>query len=257
MAIETPSPDPFEFIAKVERAYARLMESARPGQETGLGGALLYAGELDGESRALITAANIAGAASLAATADRAAQKQAIRDGIADFLVNSLDESLRILKNQLRKREPVAVCAGLEPVAVEREMAERGVRPDILRAALFPQVEAQFGITSAESAIVAWSAAAASARWLPKLDALAMECLDENAWRERRWLRLAPRYLGRLAQGFRLVRCAPTHAVMFVEKVRAEAMSGTIGTAIEIRLQYADGHVEHCRIAPHRLESAS
>ncbi len=78
-------------------------------------------------------AANIAGAASLVATADRAAQKQAIRDGVADFLVNSLDEALRILKNQLRKRETVAVCVGLAPEAVEREMQERGVLPDLLR----------------------------------------------------------------------------------------------------------------------------
>ena len=57
----------------------------------------------------------------------RAAQKQAIRDGVADFLVNSLDEALRILKNQLRKRETVAVCVGLAPADVEREMKERGV----------------------------------------------------------------------------------------------------------------------------------
>ena len=60
--------------------------------------------------RALLLAGNIAGAASLAVTADAAAQKQSIRDGVADFLVNSLDEALRILKNEVRKREPVAVC---------------------------------------------------------------------------------------------------------------------------------------------------
>ena len=82
----------------------------------------------------MVVAANIAGAATLVATADRAAQRQAIRDGVADFLVNSLDEALRILKNQLRKRETVAVCVGLAPEAVEREMKERGVAPDLLRA---------------------------------------------------------------------------------------------------------------------------
>ena len=67
------------------------------------------------QGRALVVAANIAGAATLAATADRAAQKQALRDGVADFLVTSLDEALRILKNQLRKRETVAVCVALRP----------------------------------------------------------------------------------------------------------------------------------------------
>jgi urocanate hydratase len=108
-----------------------LIQTTLAERETGLGGKLFYAGELDGEGRALVVAANIAGAASLVATADRAAQKQAIRDGVADCLVNSLDEALRILKNQLRKRETVAVCLGLAPEAVEREMLERGVLPDL------------------------------------------------------------------------------------------------------------------------------
>ena len=65
----------------------------RPDTEPSLGGKLLYAGELDAEARALLVAANIAGAASLAASADAAARKQAMRDGVVDFLVTSLDEA--------------------------------------------------------------------------------------------------------------------------------------------------------------------
>jgi hypothetical protein len=38
-----------------------------------------------------LVSANIAGAASLAATPDVARHKQSIRDGVADFAVNSLD----------------------------------------------------------------------------------------------------------------------------------------------------------------------
>ena len=119
MALESPLPAVFEFVGRVARAYANLAQSALADPETGLNGKLFYAGELDEDGRALVVAANIAGTASLVATADRAAQKQAIRDGVADFLVNSLDEALRILKNQLRKRETVAVCLGLAPEAVE------------------------------------------------------------------------------------------------------------------------------------------
>ena len=33
-----------------------------------------------------------------------------MRDGVIDFLVTSLDEALRILKNEMRKRTAVAVC---------------------------------------------------------------------------------------------------------------------------------------------------
>ncbi len=222
-----------------------------------MGGTLFYAGELDGAGRISVAAANIAGAASLGATADRAAQKQAVRDGIADFLVNSLDEALRILKNQLRKREAVAVCVGLEPAAVEIEMEERGVRPDLRRADALPEVETQNIVASAEPAIAMWRVTEAPAKWMPRLDAIAVESLGENAWRERRWLRLAPRYLGRLAQGLRLMRCGPVFAEGFVERARMEIKRGAITTEVDVRLQYPDGHVEPHFLMPDYPESAS
>ena len=123
----------FDLALQAERFYAALIHTVGSDREPNLGGKLLYAGELDREGRALIVAANIAGAASLAATDEPAAQKQAIRDGVADFLVTSLDEALRILKNQIRKRETVAVCVAAAPEAVGREMLRRGVLPDLLR----------------------------------------------------------------------------------------------------------------------------
>ncbi len=101
-------------------------------RETGLGGKLFYAGELDGMGSALVAAANIAGAATLTASDNAATQKQAIRDGVIDFLVTSLDEALRILKNEIRKGETVAVCVSKAPEEIEREMVERGVLPDLL-----------------------------------------------------------------------------------------------------------------------------
>ena len=110
LALEPPSPSAFDFLTRVALSYAGLAKFPLADPVTGLGGNLFYAGELDDEGRALVVAANIAGAATLVATADRAVQKQAIRDGVADFLVSTLDEALRVLKNQLRKRETVAVC---------------------------------------------------------------------------------------------------------------------------------------------------
>ncbi len=50
--------------------------------------------------------------------------------------MTSLDEALRILKNEIRKRETVAVCVAAAPETVEREMLERGVLPDLLPPAL-------------------------------------------------------------------------------------------------------------------------
>ena len=102
--------------------------------ELDLGGNFLYAGALDGRSRAMVIAGNVAGCATLAVAEDPAAQKLAMRDGVVDFVVTSLDEALRILKNEIRKRNAVAVVLPASRDAVEREMLERGVLPDLLFA---------------------------------------------------------------------------------------------------------------------------
>jgi len=250
LPLDSPLPAGNEFAAEVERAYSGLMATAFADAEAGLGGRLLYAGELDAEGRVLIAAANIAGAASLAATLERHTQKQAVSDGIVDFLVNSLDEALRILKNQLRKREPVAVCVGLAPGAVEGEMRERGVAPDILRADVLWQTEEPDGETSSASAIVTWTVATAPARWLPKLDAIALDCLDPDARRARRWLRFAPRYLGRAAKTMRSMRCGHGFTARFVERVRRAVESGEIGAAVEIREREQSGLARENRLEP-------
>src|ERR1700722_17524980 len=74
------------------------------------GGALVFYGALDRRGMATAVAANIAGAASLGVDAHVDRAKLALRQGICDFMVNSLDEALRILKNEIRKKQPVAVA---------------------------------------------------------------------------------------------------------------------------------------------------
>ena len=253
MALDPIEPAAFDFILQVERFYASLIANAdsRSGQEPELGGRLLYAGKLDGEGRALLVAGNIAGAASMAATADTAAQKQAIRDGVADFLVTSVDEALRILKNEIRKRAAVAVCVALAPEAVEREMLERGVLPDLLRsgAAVAPEGAALLihdapqihpPALEARQILLTWRVAAAPAHWLPKLDAIALDCLSLGSspavCAARRWLRLAPRYLGRLALGVRTIRCEPKVAREFVARAQLAIDCGEIGVEVQVSL---------------------
>ncbi len=246
----------FDLALQAERYYAALIRAAGSNREPNLGGKLLYAGELDAEGRALIVAANIAGAASLATTADQFAQKQAIRDGVADFLVTSLDEALRILKNQIRKRETVAVCVAGAPEAVEREMMERGVLPDLLRpgAASAPEFakflsqgaqQIQFSDHDENQTLLTWRAASAPAQWLPKLDAIALDCLNDEDATDRRWLRLAPRYLGRLAQGLRLLRCNKESAQKFLEQLRDQVEKGEIKVPVEIRVTTPTGTQQH------------
>lgn len=234
MKLDSMHSAPLAFALQVEQLYRALRRFApfSTGDAPDLGGKLLYTGELDADGRALLVAANIAGAASLAANADTAVPKQAIRDGVADFLVNSLDEALRILKNEIRKREAVAVCVAAAPASVELEMLERGVVADLLR----PTGPAP---SASGEVLLTWSVESAPAQWLPKVDAIALECLKNNPDAEdnniaQRWLRQSPRYLGRLAQGVRVLRCDAKIADEITANVKAAIRSTDI--AVDVRI---------------------
>jgi urocanate hydratase len=250
VALAPPSSDVVDFVARAAQAYAKLITSPHADPESGLGGSLFYAGEMDDEGRALVVAANIAGAATLVASADLATQKQAIREAVADFLVTSLDEALRILKNQLRKRETVSVCVAIDPAAMEREMDERGVRPDQLRrevpsATIHEALIHRRGgnheadLTSIP-ALVAWRVDSTRHKDLAVLDAIALECLDADDWAARRWLRLAPRYLGRLAQDLRLLSTHREFIARFSEQLSERVDRGEIAFPYEI-FSYVQG----------------
>jgi urocanate hydratase len=246
VALASPSADVLDFVARVAHAYAKLIASPRADPESGLGGSLFYAGELDEQGRVLVIAANIAGAATLVASADLATQKQAIREAVADFLVNSLDEALRIIKNQLRKRETVSVCVAMAPAAMEREMNERGVAPNLLRhdvpTAPFDKAlidwESKQDTTDSTSvpALVIWRVNSPHRKDLAALDAIALECLEANDWPARRWMRLAPRYLGRTAQDLRLLSTHSEFAARFSERLKGCVDRGEITFPYEIRV---------------------
>lgn len=249
----------FVFAVCADRFYTALVPFAVsdpgangvPNGGPSLGGQLLYAGELDDEGRALLVAANVLGAATLAATADPSAQKRAVRDGVADLLVATLDEALGILKDQVRKREGVAVCVASRPDAIEREMEQRGVQPDLVAFGLsglarFPALfqesarHVEQAAASPSRAVITWTAETAATIWLPKLDALALDCLTPEAWpaewAARRWLRLAPRYFGHMAQDRRILSCNVKAAQEIFARVRSGVESGEIGAPVWISM---------------------
>lgn len=203
-------------IEAIYAIYAALMCGMNP--RDGLGGRLLFAGEPDADGCQLLRAANIAGAASLAASADAPALRRAMREGALDFVVTDLDEALRILKNEIRKRRPVAVGVSLAPAAIAREMVERGVRPDLL-AAQFPS-SAEIDVFRANGARAVkaepipqgsdfyfiplapkWTLRAA------ELDALLLGCFAEDDMLNRCWVQVAPKYLPAPARRVRAIVC--------------------------------------------------
>jgi urocanate hydratase len=97
-----------------------------------LAGKLIVSGGMGGMGGAQPLAATMAGAAFLGIDVDPERIKKRLKSGYCDFMVTSLDEALRILKNAIRKKENVSVglvgnCADIIP-----ELAQRGVVPDIL-----------------------------------------------------------------------------------------------------------------------------
>jgi urocanate hydratase len=97
-----------------------------------LAGKLIVSGGMGGMGGAQPLAATMAGAAFLGIDVDPERIKKRLKTGYCDFMVTTLDEALRILKNAIRKKENISVglvgnCADVVP-----ELAERGVVPDIL-----------------------------------------------------------------------------------------------------------------------------
>jgi urocanate hydratase len=98
----------------------------------GLEGKLIVSGGMGGMGGAQPLAATMAGAAFLGIEADPERIKKRLKSGYCDFMVNSLDEALRILKNAVRKKEAVSVGLAGNCADVIPELAARGVLPDIL-----------------------------------------------------------------------------------------------------------------------------
>ena len=95
-------------------------------------GKLVFACGEGAAGTGLAAAGCIAGGTSLVVDPDAAGVKAAMRQGGVDFVVNTLDEALRGLKNQIRQGRPLGVALIAEPEVVVEEMVERGVLPDLL-----------------------------------------------------------------------------------------------------------------------------
>ncbi len=108
--------------------------------------------------------------------------------------------------------------------------------------------------------VLTWKVASAPALWLPKLDAIARRCVGQSRSPESsaagRWLRLAPRYLGRMAHGTRLLRCDIEAAQDFLAEAREQVASGQLGVAVEVFLS-GQGESETHELSPPIIHRAS
>jgi urocanate hydratase len=205
-SVSTIDPALLNDLEAVYAYYASLSRNLDP--ESGLGGKLLYAGDLDQDGARLVRAANVAGAASLTAAGEAQAQRSAIRDGVVDFLVTSLDEALRILKNEIRKRNGVSVAVTVSHAQLMAEMTARGVLPDLLRDS---EADAEFiskGAQCVRASVMPAGHLLAAFQSPPiEFEQRALTLIPQGDHAARRWLRLSHRYLGPQARRIRSVPC--------------------------------------------------
>ncbi len=206
-----------------------------PGADRGLncgvaGRLVVTAGFREAEAEVAL-GATLAGAAFLGVESDPEAIKRAMRAGCCDFMVNNLDEALRILKNEVRKRQPVSIGLRMKSAEAFAEMVERGVLPDVVAEAPALVAEEQeplaecvasmrrmgaisvgFGpegrgeaLVQAGDLVQGWSSREGlrmmvwngDAAFVKRLDAAALTGLPAEDRMRRRWLELAPKYFRR------------------------------------------------------------
>jgi urocanate hydratase len=95
------------------------------------GGLLILCVGLSPEGAALSIAANIAGAVSLSIDDDPVHIKEVVRSGAADFVVTTLDEALRAMKNEARRQAPLSVALNAAPILALEQIVERGFVPQL------------------------------------------------------------------------------------------------------------------------------
>jgi Urocanase Rossmann-like domain len=101
-------------------------------------GNLILSCGLSGSGADLALAANIAGAACLSIDRSTEACRAAMRFGAVDFVVNTVDEALRVLKNEIRKHQPISVALEADPQPAISELLDRGVLPQLYTAFVLP-----------------------------------------------------------------------------------------------------------------------
>ncbi len=198
----------FDYLLSTCMAHRSILAAA--GKPSARGNLLLLCEEaLNSLERA--TAGRIAGAATLFVCAQEQQAKASVRSGACDFLVTGLDEALRILKNEIRRRAAVGVCLHAEPSSVLRACVELGVQPDLLDSAEAALVERGSvpvdwaeALMDGESAVLVELAKGPIAL-MSQFDSIAAAALGGQDETRQQWMGHAPEVLGRAWQRFRLL----------------------------------------------------
>lgn len=102
------------------------------------GGSFILSLGLNPWGAAFSVAAHIAGAVSLSIDNNSDHLREIVRSGVADFVVTTLDEAIRTMKNEVRKHAPLSVALNSDPLIALEESVTRGLAPQLFFSS-FPE----------------------------------------------------------------------------------------------------------------------
>ena len=208
----------------------RQLRAAMPGKT--LAGRLVLSVGFRDAGAALSLAAMIAQGCFLGLESEAASLKRAMQTGECDFMVNTLDEALRVLKNELRKGTPLSAGLLGQPQPILDEMVARGVQPDWIAgcsdepavrelvsrgAARLPD---QPDVPPQKDALVRLHAA--SLADMRRLDAVTAALVAEDPVL-RDWMQHAPAYFSRQLPPLRVVALSQGQIAQLREHLHAAA----------------------------------
>ena len=217
----------------VHRRYLELASIAASRFSGTLAGRLLLSSSFGIRGAELALATTIAGGVFLGIEPDSERLKTAVRNGSCDFMVNTLDEALRVLKNELRKRTPLSTGLLGDAADILPAMVVRGVQPDLVAPAPDTGYRSSLDTLSERGAHilpppntetpapeeVSWTAATPHDR--RQLDRLALDLLPPEDTVRRRWLEQAPGIFHRQRPPERVLDLNPTERAFFLDRLRA------------------------------------
>jgi urocanate hydratase len=250
----------------VYRRYAQLQTICGgrfPGtSEDGMAGLLLTCVDFGLEGAEFAVATTIAGGTFLGIDPSAENLKAAVRNGSCDFMVNTLDESLRVLKNELRKKKALSVGLLGEATAILPAMVERGVQPDLIadsgasdtetappyqasllqfvqRGAVEVNPRAAKDSHESEFLEVIWTAA--SLVDLRRMDDLALRQISADNFIRRRWLQHAPAYFHRQRPLQRVLGMHSEEVTRLAAAFKNAISGGEIQSPATLHWQTAEG----------------
>ena len=229
----------------------------------GLAGLLLTCVGFAMEGAEMALATTISGGTFLGIDPSIEQLKAAVRNGSCDFMVNTLDESLRVLKNELRKKKALSVGLLGEAMEILPAMVERGVQPDLVADTAVPdsktaashnrpalltfvergaiQVDPHATNRSQASGFLEVSWTASTLADLRRLDELALQQLPADDSTRRRWLQQAPGYFHRQRPLQRVLGMHSDEMTRLAEAFKNAVSAGEIQSPVTLLRQTVAG----------------